>query len=173
MNEVTWTDDSVEELGSYDGIPEGPPPPPKDGIYALRVVKAVRGLTTKAPPRPKAELEIKVLHAYGDETPSRAKTFHTVVFSKETMSMIRDIARASGIEPPTGKPTVEVVDAFCTELLQAGTIWGKIKQEPDNKGVQRARIKFFLREEQIQSALNGTLGQETTAEAPQVARRRR
>lgn len=173
MNDTTWTDEGLEDLGSYDGIKDGPPPPLDDGIYELRIVKAVRGLT-KEHKKPKADLEIKVLHAYGNDETLNRKTYLTLVFTKETKFRLLNVARAAGIEPPTGKPTPDVVDAFCTELVQAGSVWGKLVQEPDNKGGRRSNVKFFLREEQIQSALNGTLGQETGAtEAPQVARRRR
>lgn len=43
MSDVNWTED--EDLGGYDGISDGPPPPLDPGIYACKIVKAVRGLT--------------------------------------------------------------------------------------------------------------------------------
>lgn len=160
MSDENWTDDG-QDL-SYEGVNDGPPPPLEGGIYACRIVKAVAGDTNKEPKRPKLDLELKILHKYGEEDRKLGrKVFATLLFTQETAFRVLNAARAAGVDAPT-KKSKESREAFGAELIAAGPVFCKLKQDKDLKGNTVAKLDYFLREEQIQSALNGTLGQEAS-----------
>ncbi len=158
MSEENWTD---EDLGSYDGINDGPPPALEPGIYACRVVKAVAGDTKAEPKRPKLDLELKVLNKYGSDEKLSRKVYTTLLFTQETKFRLLNAARAAGIDPPA-RTSKEVRESFGAELIGAGVVYAKLKQDKTPAGQVVAKLDYFLREEQIQSAMNGTLGAESS-----------
>lgn len=153
MNNVsTWTED--EDLGGYDGVNDGPPPPLDPGVYDCKIVKALPGLT-KESKKPKIELELRVISLHGSSEELNRKLYATLVISKETKFRLLNVAKACGIEPLT-RTGNEAVQAHCAELVASGGhVIAKLKAETDQKGKPRAALDYFVSEEQLADAASG------------------
>lgn len=147
-----WTD---EESFDWDKVSDAPPPPLANGLYRGRIVKAEARPTTKEP-KPSVNIEFSVeslITADGELALDKPrKLFDTLVFSKDAAFRIKQLSKATNVNPPASSGFEPVKD-FAAALVGVGVVF-RTRLNTFN-GKTNARVEVYVPEDKIAEALAG------------------
>jgi hypothetical protein len=168
-----WTSNNAINL---DDVSEDPPGPLANGLYRFTVAEADADSTKKGGAGVKVVLEVS--GGFSDESTDKCylNLYDKITFSPKALFRLKQICRATGVEPPQTDTFGDVVE-FAERLVgMTGIVRTKREKYIDRNGEEResARIDRYLSEEQALVASNpAAKANDSADEAPARGRRRK
>jgi hypothetical protein len=172
MSNQGWTQN--DSFDNWDEVSTEAPKPLDPALYHGEIVSAEAAQTGTGKPAVKLEVSAKGLFQ-GDDLPSERKLFDTVVITREAAFKVKQLAQATGVEPPKSnafEAVSELADSLVGQPVVFKTKIESYKKDGENRTTHR--IERYLTTDQAERVKAGANADTNAGDeaAPQQRTRR-